>query len=119
MDSKGALDQIATLLESTHGSSLIMDSDGMSTPASPIDGSDAGSTNTDEIVRSKQQAALKTYIESVPYECESPEEMETILATILSKIYIATESSRVEIMRKLDEALNTLVQLRLSLFYSY
>ena len=109
MDSNGLQDSVAKLLQASLGSSsLALENDGLSTPASAFDGVDTDA-NPDEAIRIKQEAALKTYIDSVPYDCESPEEMEKVLSSIVSKIYVAAKSNRVEILRKLDEALNTLV----------
>lgn len=110
MDSIGMQDSVAKLLQASLSNSLLeTDNDGLSTPASAYDGADVDDTNTDEAIRIKQEAALKTYMDSVPYDCESPEEMDKILSSIVGKIYVAAESNRVEIQRKLDEALNTLV----------
>ena len=93
--------------KSPHGSSLLMESDGLSTPASPIVGDEDQAGSPDDVIQAKQQAALKTYIDSVPYECESPEHMVHLLQDIVGKISIAARSNRVEISRKLDEAVNT------------
>lgn len=39
-----------------------------------------------------QQASLQVYLDSVPYECESLEEMEQRLEEIVSKIYICAKA---------------------------
>ena len=110
MDSNGLQETFAKLLQASMGSSMMeAENDGLSTPASPVDETDADAVGTDEAIRLKQHAALKTYIDSVPYDCESPEEMDEILSSIVSKINVAAKTNRVEIMRKLDEALILLV----------
>lgn len=40
----------------------------------------------------KQLDSLKTYLDSLPYECESPEEMQTKLEFIIGKIDVCVRS---------------------------
>ena len=81
-------------------------SGGLSTPASLSDEMGGGdSDNSEEAILAKQQAALKTYFDSVPYRCESVEEMEKHLANVIQKIYIAAKCGRDDIIRHWDEML--------------
>ena len=40
----------------------------------------------------KQRASLQTYLDSLPYKCESVEEMQAQLEQIIEKIYICSRS---------------------------
>lgn len=40
----------------------------------------------------KQRASLQTYLDSLPYKCETVEEMQTLLEEIVEKIYICARS---------------------------
>lgn len=51
-----------------------------------------GSLSPDESALKKQQASLKIYLDSLPYECESLEEMQTKLEEIVGKIMICAQA---------------------------
>ena len=40
----------------------------------------------------KQRASLQTYLDSLPYQCESIEDMQSRLEDIVEKIYICAKS---------------------------
>jgi proteasome activator subunit 4 len=88
MDLSSALAHIPSELFTEHRNMDGMDS---TVVESPI-GSDL---NTPEVETSSKDAlnSLKVYMNSVPYACESLEEMELKLETIISYIVVAAKSS--------------------------
>lgn len=63
--------------ESIFGSSIIDDDDSLFDDQNTLD---------------KQRASLQTYIDSVPYECETIEEMQEKLEEIVGKILICAQT---------------------------
>ena len=47
---------------------------------------------TDQSAMEEQRASLQTYLDSLPYECETVEEMQTRLEEIVQKIYICART---------------------------
>jgi proteasome activator subunit 4 len=43
---------------------------------------------TEQSAMEKQRASLQTYLDSLPYECETVEEMQVHLEEIVQKIYV-------------------------------
>ena len=76
--------QVATYLREQPG----MDDNDMSLPDSPADGGESTPQTTFE----KQRAALQTYLDSVPYDCESIDHMQERLEGIVGKIVICAQS---------------------------
>ncbi|KAI0961210.1 hypothetical protein AcV7_000369 [Taiwanofungus camphoratus] len=67
-----------------------MEDEGISMPDSPM--LDSGIVSPGQSVFEKEKAALQTYLDSIPYECESMEEMQTKLDFIVGKISICVET---------------------------
>lgn len=70
-----------------------MDDDQLSAPGTPVsDGNGGGTTpgNPEQTPYDKQLASLRTFLASVPYECESVEDMELHLANIVDKLHAVT-----------------------------
>ena len=57
--------------------------------------------------QSTQFAWYRTYWESVPYECESVEEMNAKLAQIIDKIYICSKSNQWHLISGWNNILNS------------
>ncbi|TDL28791.1 hypothetical protein BD410DRAFT_863415 [Rickenella mellea] len=73
-------------------SSLDMDDD-LSMPDSPVlESGELSPDAAEQFAMDKQRAALQTYLDSVPYGCESIDEMHDKLQNIISKIYICAKS---------------------------
>lgn len=53
----------------------------------------AGSEDYDNAEDAKQLKSLDTYLKSLPYECESTDEMQTKLQLIIEKIVICAKTS--------------------------
>jgi proteasome activator subunit 4 len=64
----------------------IMDADDASVPETPV--AEAGEAETYE----KQVVALQSYLDSVPYECESVEEMQAKLEYIVGKLLVCAKA---------------------------
>jgi len=62
-----------------------MEEDGISLADSP-------SESTDFSVFDKQRASLQTYLDSLPYQCESIDEMQKKLEHIVRMIYICAKA---------------------------
>lgn len=45
-----------------------------------------------QVTYEKQLEALQLYLKSLPYECETPEQMQRALESIVGKIYIAVKA---------------------------
>ncbi|EJD04282.1 uncharacterized protein FOMMEDRAFT_167503 [Fomitiporia mediterranea MF3/22] len=119
MDSAGSTEIQARIQEFLNSNpaglsrALKMDDDeGLSTPISPVEESPDISADSEEAILSRQRAALRTYIDSVPYDCESPEEMEEKLANIVDMIYISAKSDQLDLMRSWDGVLSTWLLLK-------
>ena len=67
---------------------LGMDDDDVSVPDSPS--SESGTLSPDALER--QRASLQSYLNQLPYECESPEEMQAKLEYIVGRICICAET---------------------------
>ncbi|CCM01636.1 uncharacterized protein FIBRA_03697 [Fibroporia radiculosa] len=67
-----------------------MDNEDMSVPDSPSWGS--GTLTPGQSASERQRAALHSYIDSLPYKCESVEEMQAKLEHIISRISICAET---------------------------
>ena len=76
-------------LSSSAGSEIEMSDDEISVSDGP--GQD-DSLLSEQSVLEKQRAALQVYLNSVPYECESVEEMQTKLEEIVGKIMICAHA---------------------------
>jgi hypothetical protein len=76
-------------LSSSAGSEIDMSDDEISVSDGP--GQD-DSLLSEQSVLEKQRAALQVYLNSVPYECESVEEMQTKLEEIVGKIMICAHA---------------------------
>lgn len=50
----------------------------------------------------EQRASLQTYLDSLPYECETDEEMQTRLEEIVQKIYICAKTKNWLVMSLWD-----------------
>lgn len=82
----------------------IMDGDeDVSTPGSPVLESD--SLSPDQLALEKQRATLKTYVDSVPYECEPEEVMLEKLEDIVGKLSICVETKNWLLFSTWDGAL--------------
>ena len=57
----------------------------------------------------KQRAALQTYLESLPYQCETVEEMQARLEEIVQKIYICAKTKNWLILDEWDGMLQRCV----------
>lgn len=74
-------------------SAFTMDGGDISIPDSPIlESGIISPDDTEQSILEKQRATLQTYLDSVPYECESIEEMQDKLEHIVSKIYICAKT---------------------------
>ncbi|CAA7258771.1 unnamed protein product [Cyclocybe aegerita] len=73
------------LLQSHVNDLAIMDDDELSVGESPGEVADVSAND-------RQRASLQTYLDSLPYECESIEEMQTCLEEIVEKLYITAKS---------------------------
>ncbi len=69
-----------------------MDEDQLSSPGSPVGESGATPGVPEKSQYEKQLASLSTYLASVPYECESVDEMNNHLAHIIDKLYAVTSA---------------------------
>ena len=53
---------------------------------------DAAGELMEQSAMEEQRASLQTYLDSLPYECETDEEMQTRLEEIVQKIYICAKT---------------------------
>ena len=74
--------------------------DGMSVLDSPIESDDSNQATAD-----KSNAVLQTYLDSLPYECESADEMNAKLEYIVGKIAICAKSKNWLVLTTWDGAL--------------
>ena len=75
-------------LDSSYATLLGMDEDDISVPDSPS--SESGTLSPDALER--QRASLQSYLNALPYECESPEEMQAKLEHIVGRICVCAET---------------------------
>ena len=73
---------------SSYATSSGMDEDDISVPDSPS--SESGTPYPDAL--EKQRASLQSYLNALPYKCESPEEMQAKLEHIVGRIAICAET---------------------------
>lgn len=78
------LSQLANYIRDQPG----MDDNDMSLPDSPVDVGESTPQSTFE----KQRAALQTYLDSVPYDCEPIDYMQERLEEIIGKIVICAQT---------------------------
>ncbi|KAL5534546.1 hypothetical protein ACEPAG_1009 [Sanghuangporus baumii] len=83
------------------------DDDSFATPLSPIDEFTDSSTDSEEDRLEKQRAVLRTYVDSLPYSCESLQEMDQKLAEIIDMIYLSASANRLDLLREWDGILST------------
>ncbi len=50
----------------------------------------------------KQKASLQTYLDSVPYQCESVEEMQQKLEFIVGRIFVCTKAKNWQMLTTWD-----------------
>ena len=81
-----------------------MDDDDMSVPDSPLESGDMSPTRQSDNV-DKSRAVLQTYLDSLPYKCETIEEMQAHLEEIVSKITICAKSKNWLVLTTWDGAL--------------
>ena len=115
MDTSGSTDlqaRIQEYLNSDPTLSRILrmeDDDNLSTPVSPTEDLSGVPADSDSAQLARQLASLRSYIESVPYICESAEEMERKFANIVDMMYVSAKSDQVELLRGWDGVLSTYV----------
>lgn len=84
------------------------DDDGVLTPGiSMEDELDGAMGDSEDAAMARQLASLRTYTDSMPYECESPEDMEAKLAHIVDKIYICTKADHNMYLKGWDNLLTS------------
>jgi proteasome activator subunit 4 len=59
----------------------------LSIPETPVESADSEMSAME-----KQRASLQTYLDSLPYECESVDEMQAVLENIVGKIVICAQT---------------------------
>lgn len=96
------------LLNSSSNHPQIMDDDDVSVLDSP-------SEITEESAYDKQRATLQTYLNSLPYKCESIEEMDARLEEIVAKIFICAASKNWLVLSTWDGLLQWFVRYNLFL----
>jgi proteasome activator subunit 4 len=79
-----------------------MEGDDISVPGSP-DIVSGGATTPSAV--DIQLASLKTYVDSLPYKCESLEEMQTKLEAIVAKLVVCVKSRNWAMLNKWDSSL--------------
>lgn len=84
----------------------IMDDDDVSVPDSPS--SESGTLSPGAL--EKQRASLQSYLNALPYECESPEEMQEKLEHIVGRICICAEAKNWLVLTTWDGMLQWYVQ---------
>lgn len=81
----------------------MLDDDGALTPGISVeDDLNGAQDNSEEATFSKQLAYLRTFTDSVPFKCETPEEMEVKLAQIVDKLYICTKTDNARMLKAWD-----------------
>lgn len=80
-----------------------MDDDEMSVPDSPLE---SGEMSPRQAATSdRQRATLQSYLDSLPYECESVEDMQAQLEYIVGKIAICAKTKNWLVLTTWDGAL--------------
>ncbi|THH18097.1 hypothetical protein EW146_g2829 [Bondarzewia mesenterica] len=87
----------------------IMDDDTLSTPDTPVE---AGFMSPNEVAMERQRASLLTYLSSVPYQCETPEEMQEKLEFIVGKLAVCIESKNWLVLATYNGALQCWLLMR-------
>lgn len=88
-----------------------MDDDDMSVPDSPLDSGDISPAGQ-AAAMDKQRATLETYLKSLPYQCESTEEMHAHLEYIVGKIAICAKTKNWLVLTTWDGALQWSVNIQ-------
>lgn len=83
-----------------------MDDEDISMAETPVDASSVSPDSEQQSALEKQHATLKTYLDSVPYKCETPEEMDTKLAEIVDKIFLCATSGYWHLLPGWNEVFN-------------
>ena len=81
-----------------------MDDDDMSVPDSPLESGDISPTRHTAAAH-RSRAVLQTYLNSLPYQCESVEDMQAQLEYIVGKITICAKSKNWLVLTTWDGAL--------------
>ena len=81
-----------------------MDDDDMSVPDSPLESGDISPTRP-TAAADRSRAVLQTYLNSLPYQCESVEDMQAQLEYIVGKITICAKSKNWLVLTTWDGAL--------------
>ena len=83
--------------------SSIMDEDDMSVPDSPLE---SGSMSPRQAATTdKQRATLQSYLDALPYKCETVEEMQANLEYLVGKIVVCAKSKNWLVLTTWDGAL--------------
>jgi proteasome activator subunit 4 len=75
--------------------------------------------STEQSEFDRQRASLQTYLDSLPYDCESPEEMQESLEDIVQKIYICAKSKNWLVLTTWDGMLQWCDLPRLAFAFAY
>lgn len=110
---QSAFDQLAHLFDHPAPTGA-MDEDQLSDPGSPAGESGATPGIHEQSPYEKQLASLRTYLASVPYECESVEDMENHLANIIDKLHAVTTARLWHLLPGWNELLVACVRIYLS-----
>ena len=79
---------------------ILDDDDGALTPRVSVeDDLNGAQGSSEDAAFSKQLANLRTFTDSVPFRCESPEEMEVKLAQIVDNIIICTKADHARMLK--------------------
>ncbi|KAH8100456.1 ARM repeat-containing protein [Cristinia sonorae] len=89
---------------------MAMEEDDISLPDSPA--IESGHLSPDSSAFEKQRAALQTYLDSVPYKCETIEEMQSVLEEIVGKIVICARAKNWLVLATWDGMLQCWLLLR-------
>ena len=87
------LDLTKSLLESLQSDHI--EDDDLSVIDTPGESADAGAYE-------KQLASLQTYLNALPYDCESPEDMQDRLEDIIEKMYICAKTKNWTVLTTWD-----------------
>jgi proteasome activator subunit 4 len=98
MDNHPLLDWLFSGLDLSLDSN--MDGDELSVPDTPD--IDSGSSSPGDSAMDKQLATLQTYVDSLPYKCESVEEMQAKLEFIVARIDVCIRSKNWTVLTSWD-----------------
>ncbi|CAL1696390.1 unnamed protein product [Somion occarium] len=98
------LSQLTSYLQDFPG----MDDNEMSVPDSPVDSGEASPQSAFE----KQRASLQTYLDSIPYDCESIDYMQDRLEEIVGKIIVCAQTKNWLVLTTWDGMLQCWLLLR-------